>query len=84
MASNQCLIGIVILTDVRQASRQELHDMPVEGIVTTESLITVDSDHTIKVMQQSGAIPNLTGVAPWPTSYGLCVTEHGVTRGANR
>jgi CIC family chloride channel protein len=66
----QCLLGIVTLTDVRQALRQELHDKPVESIASTTHLISVHPDHTLNwVMQQMGAhevslIPVLTRGKP--------------------
>jgi CIC family chloride channel protein len=53
---DQRLLGIVTLTDVRQALRQELHDKPVESIATITHLISVYPDHTLNwVMQQLGA-----------------------------
>jgi len=53
---DQCLLGIVTLTDVRQALRQELHDKPVASIASTRHLISVHPDHTLNwVMQQLGA-----------------------------
>jgi CIC family chloride channel protein len=67
---DQCLLGIVTLTDVRQALRQELHDKPVASIASTRHLISVHPDHTLNwVMQQMGAhevslIPVLTRGKP--------------------
>jgi CIC family chloride channel protein len=56
VTSAQRLLGIVTITDVRQALRQELHDKPVESIASTMHLISVHPDHTLNwVMQQLGA-----------------------------
>ena len=56
VTADQCLLGIVTLTDVRQALRQELHDKPVASIASTRHLISVHPDHTLNwVMQQLGA-----------------------------
>jgi CIC family chloride channel protein len=53
---DQCLLGVVTLTDVRQIMRQEQHDKPVESIATTRHLISVHPDHTLNwAMQQMGA-----------------------------
>jgi CIC family chloride channel protein len=52
---DQRLLGVVTLTDVRQALRQELRDKPVESIASTLHLISVHPDHTLNwVMQQLG------------------------------
>ena len=52
---DQRLLGIITLTDVRQAIRQGLHDRPVESIATTGHLISVYPDHTLNgVVQQMG------------------------------
>jgi len=55
VAPEQRLLGIVTLTDVRQAMRQSLHDTPVSDIATTGHLVSVHPDHTLNwVMQQMG------------------------------
>ena len=52
---DQRLLGIITLTDVRQAIRQGLQDKAVESIATTGHLISVHPDHTLNwVMQQMG------------------------------
>lgn len=51
----QGLLGVVTITDVRQALATGLHDTPVERIATTDNLVYVHPDHTLNwVMQQLG------------------------------
>jgi CBS domain-containing protein len=49
------LLGIVTITDVRQALAKGSQDDPVSSIATTANLVVVHPDHTLDwVMQQLG------------------------------
>jgi CIC family chloride channel protein len=51
----QGLLGVVTITDVRQALATGLQDTPVDRIATTDNLVYVHPDHTLNwVMQQLG------------------------------